>query len=489
LEQNKYLGIYIAADKTTVVLAAKTAGKTEIYDYFCILPENQQQQEPETAQAAKFTFADAAAKISTTCAEKHFTFSNVAVAVDCRLYRQQKLHTEFQEFRQIAQTIRFDAEEALAIDAAQSAIAFEVVGRQISGSDVTVFAAGTDIMTEIIRSLQGVKLDPVVIEPDSICLRRAIDDISKDAIVAAVSETRCFMVCPTGNDGKAIVRSFLTSPSQNKTSLLASQIMLTLSAQSAEGRTAVLKVYDLTGEIDVHSLTEQSSITVESLDIATKIALSQNESSNCEHLDLVIAAGAACVFSGKTEKVDFRADFMPYQGRKAAIEKILKYAGAAAAVVFLILGVFLQIRFHSAGRDIAKIEAKFKSEYTIAMPGARFPKTREAVRKLKSEINRIKDVKSGLLSASGEDSIETKLTLLFEAFNSVPKNIDINIDKITITTKTMNITGSTNLGGNLQLFSAFDKHPKLMKSSATYEPKDGRDNFRLTIELKQGRIE
>lgn len=488
MEQNKYLGIYIAADKTTVVLAGKTAGKTEIFDYFCITPETQQPQ-PESGQTAKFTFADAAAKISATCAEKRFAFSNVAVAVDCRLYRQQKLHSEFQDFRQIAQTIRFDAEEALAVDAAQTAIAFEIVGKQMSGSDVTVFAAGADVITEIVKSLQGIKFDPVVIEPDSICFRRAIDDIAKDTIVSAVSETRCFMICPTGNDGKAIVRSFLTSPSQNKTSLLTSQVMLTLSAQSAEGRTAALKVYDLTGEIDVNSLTEQASMTVESLDIATKIALSQNENSNCEHLDLIIAAGAACALSGKTEKVDFRADFMPYQGRKAAIEKLVKYAGAAAAAVFLILGVLLQIRFHSAGKDIAKIEAKFKSEYTIAMPGARFPKSREAVRKLKSEINRIKDVKSGLLSASGEDSIETKLTLLFEAFNSVPKNIDIDIDKIAVTTKTMNVTGSTNLGGNLQLFSAFDKHPKLMKSSATYEPKDGRDNFRLTIELKQGRLE
>ncbi|MCE5340816.1 MAG: hypothetical protein LLF92_06770 [Planctomycetaceae bacterium] len=483
MEQNKYLGIYVASDKTTVVLASKMADRIEISDYFTVTPEAPAAgAEP---QAKKFSFSDTAAKIASLCAEKNFVFTDAAVAIDCRLYRQQKLHSEFQDYRQIAQTVKFDAEEALAVDASQTAIAFEMLGKQMSGSDVSAFAAGADLITEIIKSLQTHKIDPVTIEPDSICLRRVIDSAGSGAVIAAVSQTKCFMICPAGSEGKTIVRAFLTSPAQNKTSLFAGQIMRSMSSLAAQGRAAAIKVYDTTDKLDLTALAAQTSMTADKLDITQKVSLPVNaELQAGESLELIIAAGAAAGLTGKTDKVDFRADFMPYQGKKAVIEKTIKIAGVSLAALFIVLGALLQMHYFSAGKDIKKIDAKFKTEYVIAMPGGKYTASHDAVQKLKREINKIKDVKSGLLSASGEDSIEAKLTYLFEMLNSVPSNVDINIDKIAVTTKTMNITGSTSLGGNLQLFGAADKHPKLRRGSATYEAKDGRDNFRLTIELK-----
>ncbi len=485
MEQNKYLGIYVASDKTTVVLASKTADRIEISNYFTLTPEVPAAgAEP---QAKKFSFSDTATQIASLCAEKNFVFVDTAVAIDCRLYRQQKLHTEFQDYRQIAQTIKFDAEEALAVDAAQTAVAFEILGKQMSGSDVSAFAVGADLITEIIKSLQANKIDPVIIEPDSICLRRSIDDAVNNVVIAAVSQTKCFMICPAGGEGKTVVRAFLTSPAQNKTSLFAGQIMMSMSSLAATGRAASIKVYDTTNSLDLTVLAAQTSMTAELLDITQKVSLPANaELQVGESLELMIAAGAAAGLVGKTDKVDFRPDFMPYQGKKALVEKTIKIAGVSLAVLFIVLGVLLQMNYFSADKNIKKIDTKFKAEYVIAMPGGKYTSAREAVQKLKREINKIKDVKSGLLSASGEDSIEAKLTYLFEMLNSVPANVDINIEKIAVTTKTMNITGSTNLGGNLQLFGAVDKHPKLTRGSATYEPKDGRDNFRLTIELKQG---
>lgn len=481
MEQNKYLGIYIAPDKATVVLASKSPGRIEIVDYFCVRPEVQEQQ-----QGQKFTFAQTAEKIASICSEKHFVFSEVAAAVDCRLYRQQKLHSEFQDYRQIAQTIRFDAEEALAVDAAQTAVAFEIIGKQISGSDVAAFAAPTDLISEIITSLQNNKLDPVTIEPDSICLRRIVDD-GKGTITVVVSQTRCFLICPAGTDGRAVVRSFLTSPSQDKNAMFAREIMMTMTSLGAGGRTEAIKVYDTTGKLDLNTLGEQTAIAVSPLDIDQKVALPSGElQQDCEYLELIIAAQAAASLTGRTDKVDFRVDFMPYEGRKAAIERMVKIISIGLSIIFVVLGIALHMHYYSIAKDRARIDAKFKGEYIIAMPGSKFSNSKEALRKLKSEINRIKDVKSGLLSAAGEDSVEAKMTFLFEALNNVPKNVDIQIDKISVTTKAMDITGSTNLGGYLQLFAAFDKHPKLARGSSTFDAKDGRDNFRLTLELKQG---
>lgn len=485
-QKNKYLGIHIAADRTTVVLVAKTADKLEIADYFIVMPESSASDAPqEQTQTKKFSFSDTAAKIASLCAEKNFVFSDAAVAIDCRLYRQQKLHSEFQDYRQIAQTLKFDAEEALAVDASQTAVAFEMLGKQISGSDVSAFAAGTELLSDIIKSLQANKIDPLTVEPDSICLRRIIDQTSSGAVIAAVSQKKCFMIYPEGSEGRTVVRAFLTSPAQNKTSLLAGQIMLSMSSLAAEGRAAVLKVYDTTGTLDTALLAAQTSMTADLLDITQRVSWPQNaDMQSDDAFDIVIAAGAANAITSKTDRVDFRTDFMPYQGKRQAIEKVIKIAGICASVLFIVLGVLLQMRYFSAGKDIKKLDAKFKTEYVIAMPGGKYTNARDAVQRLKREINKIRDVKSGLLSASGEDSIEAKLTYLFEMLNSVPANVDINIEKIAVTTKTMNITGSTNLGGNLQLFGAVDKHPKLTRGSATYEAKDGRDNFRLTIELK-----
>ena len=493
MEQNKYLGIYIAAEKATVVLVSKTVGGVEILDYFCVKPQAEGQTEQQQGQ--KFSFSQLAAQISAVCIEKQIVFSDAAIALDCRLYRQQKLHSEFQEYRQVAQTIRFDAEEALAVDAAQTAVAFEIIGKQLSGSDVSAFAAAADVISGIILALQNNKLDPLTIEPDSICLRRIVEETGQNAIVAAVSQTRCFLVCPPRPDGKAAVRSFITSQAQNKTNLFAREIMMTMTAFSADKRAETIKIYDTANQVDFKVLGEQTSMAVETLDLSGKVVLQSKQDSqpaspatrgeqDCEYLELIIAAGAAAGLVGRTDKVDFRTDFMPYQGKKEALEKTVKIFSVCFFAMFIILGVLFQMYSYKINKDRSRIADKFKAEYVIAMPGGKFPQSKEAVGKLKREINRLKDVKNGLLSASGEDSVETKMTLLFEALNSVPKNVDIDIDKIAVTTNTMNITGSTSAGGYLQLFGAIDKHPKLTRGQSSYQSKDGRDNFRLTIELK-----
>jgi len=139
LEQNRCLGIYVEPDKATVVFAARAGGKIEVIEQFCIAAAQQQQQ--------TFSFAQTAKDIAAACQEKQLVFADIAVAVDCRLYRQQILHSEFTEPRQIAQTIKFDAEEALAVNAAETAVAFEIAAKGLSGSEVTVFAISAEQQT------------------------------------------------------------------------------------------------------------------------------------------------------------------------------------------------------------------------------------------------------------------------------------------------------------------------------------------------------
>lgn len=479
MEQNKYLGIYIAPDKATVVLAGKTGSGVEIAQQFSIaLPAG-----------GPFSFAQTAADIASACQEKQIVFGDIAVALDCRLYRQQQLHSEFTEYKQIAQTIKFDAEEALAVNAADTAIAFEPASKGLSGMEVSVFAAGASVVSAIITAMASNKLDPVSIEPDSICLRRIIEQIAEQnedlkVMWMVISEKKCFIVSPPFADGKAQIRAFVTAASQNKTNLVAREIMLTTASAAGAKDIQKVLIYDSTGKVDIAGLSRNASVPIEPFGTEQVITSLIAPSSEVDNLDVIIAAGAAAGLLTKCERIDFRPDFMPYQGKKEILEKGIKILSLCLLLLFVAIGAYLHMQYYKTSSYRNKLNEKFKAEYSIAMPGAKFISSRDAAGKLKREINKIKDVRSGLLSAAGDDSVEAKLTFLFEAVNSVPKNIDIDIEKIAVTTKTMTITGSTSNGGHLQLFGAVDKHPKLVKANSTYEGKDNRDHFRLTIDLK-----
>jgi hypothetical protein len=483
LEQNGCLGIYVKPDGATVVLAAKAGGKIEIIEQFCITAAEKQQQQQS------FSFAQIAKDITAACEEKQLAFTDIAVAVDCRLYRQQILHSEFTEQRQIAQTIKFDAEEALAVNAAETAVAFEIAAKGLSGSEVTTFAVSAGVISEIILALQNSKLDPVTVEPDSICLRRMVQQMpawneDPKPMWMAISQNKCFIIAPPLQYGNASVRAFLTGTGLSRNAMLAREIIFTTASTTTARRVQKIRIFDSQVKTDFAALGEQTALAVEAFDPAQIILTKPEKQADCDSLDVIIAAGAAAGLLIKSEKVDFRPDFMPYQGKKAILEKTIKILSVSLAVLFITLGIFLHLQYYRTNNYRNRLQDKFSTEYAIAMTGAKFTKGSEAVRKLKSEINRIKDVKSGLLSTAGEDSVEAKLAFLFEAINSVPKDVDIEIEKIAVTTKTMNITGSTSSRGYLQLFGAVDKHPKLARGQSSYESKDNRDYFRLTVELK-----
>lgn len=489
MEQNRCLGIYVEPDGATIVLAAKTGSKIEVIEQFCIAAA-----EETSASAAKpqqsFSFAQAAKDISAACQEKQLVFTDIAVAIDCRLYRQQVLHSEFTEPKQIAQTIKFDAEEVLAVNAAETAVAFEIAGKGLSGSEVSVFAAAAGVMSEIILALQNNKLDPATVEPDSICLRRMIQQMpawNEDSkpIWISLSKNKCFIISPPAQKGNALTRTFLVGASQNRGMLLSREIMLTTAAAGVSRQGRKIMVYDSVSRVDTDALTGQSGFVVETFDPTETIAAKAEQPSDNDRLSMIIAAGAAAGVLAKSEKVDFRPDFMPYQGKRAAFERTIKVLSISMAVLFIVLGVFSHLQYYKANSYRSRLEKKFSAEYAIAMTGAKFTKGSEAVRRLKSEINRIKDVKSGILSATGEDSVEAKLAFLFEALNSVPAGVDIEIEKVAITTTTMTITGNTSSRGYLELFGAVDKHPKLRRGQSSYQSKDNRDYFRMSIELKQ----
>jgi hypothetical protein len=117
------------------------------------------------------------------------------------------------------------------------------------------------------------------------------------------------------------------------------------------------------------------------------------------------------------------------------------------------------------------------------MLGKKPPPQEPIPSRLKREYNTIFKREKGLI---GDDaSIPAKLTLIFEALNSLPKKIDLKIDNISITPKSMRITGDTNKkSSTLSLFNAFKKK-QFKIGQQNLAQKGSRDTFSITLELSQ----
>jgi hypothetical protein len=119
------------------------------------------------------------------------------------------------------------------------------------------------------------------------------------------------------------------------------------------------------------------------------------------------------------------------------------------------------------------------------MLGDKLPDRTSPVKKLDSELRRVRDVKSGLSSITGEESISSKLTLVLEAFNNCAAATNLEIDSVSITAKSISVDGSTSSRTNtLKLFEAVSKggleilQQRLSTSGA-------RDDFTITVMPKK----
>jgi hypothetical protein len=108
----------------------------------------------------------------------------------------------------------------------------------------------------------------------------------------------------------------------------------------------------------------------------------------------------------------------------------------------------------------------------------------EAVRKLRSELGRIRDAKKGLITIKGEKSISSKLTLLLTAFNACAKQTDLNIKSITIASRDIIVTGDTSSRQNTLKFFDTLRNNGLDVLRPTFEIKGSRDHFSTTVAPK-----
>ena len=486
MEGHNYLGIYIGKDTATAVCIGSQGRQPRLQGCFSASVGEEEGQKQHTL----------ASLIAQGCAERELKFSEVAVALDCAMFMQHSVHSEFTDPKRIAQTIRFDAEEALATDISDVAISFKAVSSGEGGSDLAVFTSQRKELSDVLLALQSNNIDPVTVEPDVNCLSRFISQNLSWAegsrpFFCVLSRRAGYFVVPTrgrprGDDAPA-TRTFLVGPRQNRSELLAREVSMTTALVQMGGSIDSLNVFDSNGAVEHGSLGKRLGVEVKGIDLLGAVAIDPEMLADCaDPVDFVIAYGAALANSEKTQIINFRDDFMPYQGKKARLEKALKLAAVFVSLLVLALGVYVTRQLWQQNRYRSRLHNKLKPDYLAVLPGKTdLPsKLKEAAGILGRELTRVRRVSSPTGPGAEEGSILAKLTLVLEAFNNCASQTKLQVEKIVITARTIRVEGDTSSRANtLKLFDSIRRELEIQTFS--YEAAGVRDSFSVTLALKK----
>lgn len=491
MEQKNYLGIYFQQHRAVAALVAQQQDGPVVTDLIEVstAPDTQEQkQQKDQQQQEQQQPGSLAEQLAEACAERQLEFAETAVVLDCNLYAQHSLHSEFADRRQIAQTVKFDAEDAFAMDASSLAVTFNILETDEQGAKLNVFAAEKKLLGDILTDLQNNGFDPVSIEPDVTALARftptlAADPSQQPAMVAAFSEQACYLVIPVSGRDNPVVRSLLITAGQDKTGMLASQIPLTLASIAGGETPNRLAIIDPSGSVSCEQLSQRLGMPVENIEFTESAGLEPEPMEGCSDAAFgAIAFGAALGAISRAARPDFRTDFAPYQGRKILIEKTVRILSISLTVLMLTIGLYFQLRTFRMKDYTSRLHTKLEKQYVALMRDRNMPA--DFIRKLNSEVNRLKAGTTG--RRMGEESVPELLTFTLDALNKTDSAIDLNIDSISIREKSVLIIGDTRSRQHTRLFQIIDGHPRLRKGPSTYSHSKGRDNFRLTVLPRTG---
>ncbi len=471
---SKNVGIYLTREKAVAAVTTEAGGSLEVSECFTVSREAKAEQDCPSL----------AAQISAELAARSVEYDSVSIALDCTIYTQHDISSSFSDYRQISKTIRFDVEETLGEDANRVAITFTIAKITETGSIVTVFSAVKNELRDILKDFQSHNMDPEVIEPDVVAFSRAVasqmkDDDEHSPIFVGFNDKVCYNAIMNSSHSRPVLRSFLYSEEHNKTNLLKNQLRLTLARSSISVPVDTLCV--LNSDIDRQEVAEVSGLNVPEPASVLKPDAKLFGDGAASDITTAVAAAASMAPSAKTV-VDFRLDFAPYQGKKRIVEISFRVISLAAAILLLALAFTHTLDMLSIKQSKEKVNQRTAKEYESAMKGRSLP-DKGAALTLKGEVTKLKKISSG--EESGDDSsISSRLRYIFEAINSVPSDVDLKINSITVSSGLMRVDGSTNSRANTQkLLAAIDEHKKLRRAQESLQQSGAVDSFSVNIEF------
>ena len=440
--------------------------------------------EMDSASRLSWLISQTAKKTS----EMSLKYDEITVSLDCSMYAQHNLQSEFSDHKQIEATIAFDAEEAVATDANELAVTFNITGKNQLGANVTVFTSKRGLMYSILDEFKAASIDPIFIEPDVVCLSRYLNsnmtaEIDQNTLTVVVASNMCYLVTPAIESFAPCIRSFLIYPNQDIVPVLKRQIPITVAAHTPHIEDDITKVV-LVGNvenIDTEALEQTTGLNVTTASVPDF----SDVSDKTQITDYAIAYGTAMPELVKSNVADFRKSFMPFEGKIRMMQKSIRLLTVYLTVLMVAVGIYFQAKVIRVQSALSQVENRIKEEYSDVMFGKK-PNTQENVStQLRKVALKLKASGSGL-NVGDEKSVPAQLTYLLQAINSVPSSVSLEIADISISARSITIVGNTkSRRESLSLSNAINKHPKLKKGKEVFKNKAGTgDTFTISAELK-----
>ena len=482
MESRNCLGIYLRKDRATVVCFTSQGRENRLRGCFSVSVD-------ATEQQGQQALAD---RIAQVCAERGLKSATAAVALDCALFMQHTVHSDFCDFKKIATTVRFDTEEALATDVSDLAVAFRIASTDENGAHLDVFTAQRSVLSDILLSLQSNGIDPVAVVPDVYSLSRYINEGQTSleagraaAVHALLSDSRGYFLGTPSSNGGPMMRAFLIGPSQDREALLSREAVITVALAGRDNPVEKLCVFDVCGGITARELSQRVSVKVDECDLAGMRGLSAGDGADSSNaVDFAIAYGAALPESEKDKGISFRNDHMPYLGKKVRLQRAVRFLSISLTVLLLAAGVYAQTQFMSVKRYQTMLREKLEPDYLAVMPGVeKLPSTmKEVVQKLRSDLRRLEAERGGQVDPK---SLSAKMKLVLQALNTCAAQADLNLDVVTLTAQSITVNGDTSgRPSTLKVFDSMEKAGLTLQKTG-YIQKGRRDTFTITMEPKK----
>ncbi len=478
MEVQNYLGIYVSRDQATAVCLGGESG-SDVLGCFSV----------STAGQENTGYPALALLVAQGCTQRGWVFGETSIAVDCSMFMQHKVHSEFTDIRQIGSTIRFDTEETLATDISDIALAYEVLSNSEHGSQVCVFSAKQEMLRQIITAFSQQGMDPVSLEPDVRCLTRFVtgnghsQEGEPRTLFGMLGHSSGYLVFSISSNGKPKPitpgRTFIIGQKQNRQELLGREIVVTTAMVETTDPIGRIRIYDTTRQVDSGQLRERAGIDAEEFDVNSTAGIDVIEQCG-DPVAFTIACGAALSLARKVEPVDFRQDFMPYMGRRRRLEKSLKFLSVSVGVLLVAVGLYFTAQWFRINSYRNQLNDKLAANYADVMYGKKPRSGQGVVSQLDRALNEAEKLRKGI---SDQESASGKLTSVFSATNRCAKATQLNIDAITITERTMSVSGDTAANQNRNTIAFFDeiKKNKLEILTQRVGSKGNRDSFAITL--------
>jgi len=447
LAKNKCLGIHYDSGKMTAVRVEKHGGKIKNSPAIYIKPEKVE------SNGGGFSFNDHVEKLLSSQREKGIP---VALSLGGDLYHTQPHHSEFTDSRQIDQTLRYDIEDAFAINADSVALCYQKILSDDSGTDLLVHTAEREPLRELFDQFYQIGADALIGQPDIVSWIHYLENSSelpspKGAVVVGWTGEYLYILIMDSFYQPILERCCRCESAEQVCEIFSGELVRILAVLDKEQQPSYL-------------LYHSQGFDVNCLDASARRFDLKSQSLQEPDITVAFAVGAALSWIDGRVKADFRANGLAPKSEIFQRKKMLYGLSAALTFLFISLIIIIQAQVGSyqgikekTRKNIISGWKQVNREQIKARGFKKIP------RLIDIELKKLREKYSGQPSRSKPDSASNTLMLVLQALDNLPYDFDLRIKKLDIEAKGVSSFNGTvpDLKTLEDLFKAVEKNGSL----------------------------